>query len=232
MSAREIDAVITTAASAGCGRFRNSPGKNTSMRRISTAPVTPVSCDFEPERSATAVRDPLVLTGKPWKRPAARFAAPIPIISWLPRISCPVRAANAVDVEIVSVKDTSAIPRAPANISPRSAKSTWGMVNGGNPRGSSPTSETPFAARSKTAVAAIAATTMTSTAGTLGSHRCRTSISTIPPMPTAAAATTVSPLATPSTNPTRSPMKFSLSILNPKSFGSWPTRMVIARPFM
>ena len=126
------------------------------MRRISTAPVTPVSCVFEPERSATAVRDPLVLTGKPWKRPAARFAAPIPIISWLPRISCPVRAANAVDVEIVSVKDTSAIPRAPANISPRSAKSTWGMVNGGKPCGSSPTSETPLAARSKTAVAAIA----------------------------------------------------------------------------
>ena len=30
----------------------------------------------------------------------------------------------------------------------------------------------------------------------------------------------------------RSPMKLSLSTLNPKSFGSWPTRMVIARPFM
>ena len=74
-----------------------------------------------------------MLTGKPWKRPAARFAAPIPIISWLPSISSPERAANAVEVEIVSVKDTTAMPSAPANISPRSAKSTWGMVNGGKP---------------------------------------------------------------------------------------------------
>jgi len=62
--------VITTAASAGCGSFR----------------------------------DPLVLTGKPWNRTAARFAAPILIISPLPLISCPVRAANADAVEIVRVR--------------------------------------------------------------------------------------------------------------------------------
>ena len=232
MSAREIDAVITTAASAGWGRFRNSPGSSTSIRRISTAPVTPVSWVFEPERSATAVREPLVLTGKPWNRPAARFAAPMPIISWLPRISCPERAANDDAVEIVSVSDTSAIPRAPANIRAKSEKSRWGMVNGGKPCGSSPTRETPRSARSKSDVAPIASTTMTSTAGTLGSHRCSARISTIPAMPTAAAATTVSPSATPWTKPTRSPMKPSLLTLNPKSFGSWPTRMVIARPFM
>ena len=124
------------------------------------------------------------------------------------------------------------MPRAPATISPMSDHSTWGKVNGGKPCGSSPTRETPRSARSKSEVAAIASTTMMSTAGTLGSQRCRTRITTIPLMPTAAAAITVWPLATPWTKPTRSPMKPSALTLNPKSFGSWPTRMVSARPFM
>ena len=83
------------------------------MRMIRAAPTTPVSWVFAPERSATAVRDPLVLTGKPWNRPAARFAAPMPIISWLPLISCPVRAANADAVEIVSARETRAMPDRP-----------------------------------------------------------------------------------------------------------------------
>ena len=62
------------------------------MSTIAAAPTTPVSCVFAPACSATAVREPLVLTGKPWKRPAATFAAPIPIISPLPSTSWPVRA--------------------------------------------------------------------------------------------------------------------------------------------
>ena len=68
-----------------------------------------------------------MLTGNPWKNPAAMLAAPIPIISWFPSTSSPVRAANADAVEIVSVSDTSAMPSAPADQqrqvgqSPRSA---------------------------------------------------------------------------------------------------------------
>ncbi len=126
---------MTTAASAGCGRFRNSPGTSTSMRMIRAAPTTPVSWDLAPARSATAVRDPLQLTGKPWKRPAARFAAPMPIISWLPRISWPVLAANDEAVEIVSASETSEMPSAPASSRPRSDALTSGMVSGGNPFG-------------------------------------------------------------------------------------------------
>ncbi len=57
MSARESDAVITTAARAGWGRFRNKPGTSTIMRMIRMAPVTPASCVFAPivlpPRSAT-----------------------------------------------------------------------------------------------------------------------------------------------------------------------------------
>ena len=91
------------------------------MSTIAAAPTTPVSCVFAPACSATAVRDPLVLTGKPWKRPAAMFAAPIPIISPLPSTSWPVRAANADAVEIVSASATRTIPTAPATSSGRSA---------------------------------------------------------------------------------------------------------------
>jgi hypothetical protein len=103
MSATDSGAVITAAASAGCGRLPKRPGTSTIMRMISAAPIIPVSWDLAPDRSATAVRDPLVLTGNSWNRPAARFAAPMPIISWLPRISYLVRAANAEAVEMVSV---------------------------------------------------------------------------------------------------------------------------------
>ena len=49
---------------------------------MATAPTTPVSWVLEPAASATGVRDELLLIGNPWKKPAARFAAPRPTISW------------------------------------------------------------------------------------------------------------------------------------------------------
>ncbi len=51
-------------------------------------------------------------------------------------------------------------------------------------------------------------------------------------MPTASAAATVSWLATPLTKPLNSGMNPSASTENPNSFGSWPTRIVRASPFM
>ena len=84
-----------------------------------------------------------MLTGNPWKKPAAMFAAPIPIISLLPSTWSPLRAANADAVEMVSVNETSAMPSAPANSSSRSLTGTMGMVNGGKPSGSGPTTFTP-----------------------------------------------------------------------------------------
>ena len=80
------------------------------MSTIAAAPTRPVSWVLAPACSATAVREPLVLTGKPWKSPAAMLAAPMPIISRLPSTSWPVRAANADAVEIVSVSETRAMP--------------------------------------------------------------------------------------------------------------------------
>ena len=64
------------------------------MTVMVAAPTTPVSWLRAPDCSATAVREPLVLTGNPWNRPAATLAAPMPTISWSARTSCPFLAAN------------------------------------------------------------------------------------------------------------------------------------------
>ena len=173
-----------------------------------------------------------MLTGNPWNRPAARFAAPSPVISRLPSISWPVRAANTEAVEIVSASDTRAMPAAPANSGPMSARRTSGRVSGGNPLGIVPTRLTPREARLNTDVAAIARTTAMRTAGSLGSQRCSTRISAMPQIPTVAAAATALPSARPLKNAAASRIRPLASILNPNSFGSWPTRMVSARPFM
>ena len=194
--------------------------------------MTPVSCVRAPARSATAVREALVLTGNPWNSPAARLAAPMPSISWLPLISWPVRAANADAVEMVSASDTTAMASAPAASGARSDHCTVGMVSGGKPCGSSPTRLTPRSPSSKMLLTAMARTTMTSTAGTFGSQRWRTRTTATPPRPTAAAAGTTSPSATPRTKPAISANRPSASTPKPSSLGSWPIRMVRASPFM
>lgn len=130
---------MTMAARVGCGRYCSKPGSRTSIATITLAPTTPVSWVFAPARSATAVRDPLVLIGKPWKKPAAMLAAPMPIISWLAVTSWPVRAAKADDVEIVSARDTTVMPIAATSRTGRSDTPTRGMVSGGKPLGRTPT---------------------------------------------------------------------------------------------
>ena len=124
------------------------------------------------------------------------------------------------------------MPSAPPTSGARSEKRTSGNVRGGNPSGSRPTSDTPWSASSNTAAIAMEATTATKTPGTRGSQRCRPLISANPRRPTASAAPTVSPSATPVTNPSSSSMKPSASTENPKSLGNWPKRIVTASPFM
>ena len=86
--------------------------KNSSSITTRPAPTTPVSWLFAPDCSATAVREPLVDTEKPWNRPDAMLAAPSPIISWSGSTSSPRRAAKLVAVAMVSVSDTSVMPTA------------------------------------------------------------------------------------------------------------------------
>ena len=92
-----------------------SPVANTMTMVMTAAPTRPVTCERDPAVSATAVREPLVLTGNPWKKPAAMLAAPIPIISWLPRTRSPRRAANDDAVDIVSARAMSAMETAPTS---------------------------------------------------------------------------------------------------------------------
>lgn len=52
------------AASADWGRFPNRPGAALTIKMTRAAPVTPVSWIFAPDRSVTAVRDPLAELGR------------------------------------------------------------------------------------------------------------------------------------------------------------------------
>ena len=232
MSASESDAAITTAASVGWGRSRNRPGTNRSMAAIRIAPTRPVTCVLAPACSATAVRDPLVLTGKPWNSPAPRLAAPIPIISWLPSTSSPDavgergRGRDRVgqrdqrdpertadqrrEVGAVHVRDgerREALRGACRRARRRAAR--------GRTRGRDDRARSPQPARSAP-----------------GARSLRTMITARPSTPTASAAPTVSPSRRPSTNAAVSSMRPFASVEKPNSFGSWPTRMVTASPFM
>ena len=147
-SASEIAAPMTMAPSTGWGTYCISPVAKTRTTVITTAPTRPVSWELAPACSATAVREPLVLTGKPWKRPAAMFAAPMPIISWFPRTCSPRLAANDEAVDIVSASATTAIAKAPMSSGGTSLGLTSGRVNGGNPCGRTPIVSTPLDSRS------------------------------------------------------------------------------------
>ena len=98
---------------------------------------------------------------------------------------------------MVSASATNTMPNAPATRRERSENATTGIVNGGNPLGNGPTTDTPDAVRSNQFTARIASTTATRTAGTLGIARWSTRMRTSAPAPTANDAVTVSPFVTP-----------------------------------
>ncbi|CFW11700.1 Uncharacterised protein [Bordetella pertussis] len=68
-------------------------GAASSRAATASAPTTPASWVREPAASATGVREALLLTGKPWKKPVARLATPRPTISWFGSTRVCVRAA-------------------------------------------------------------------------------------------------------------------------------------------
>src|SRR6187431_1290886 len=97
---------ITTAANALVGKFFSKSPPNNKSSATETAPTTPVSCVFEPDASATGVREELLLIGNPWNSPAARLAAPRPTISWFGSTWDRVLAAYVRDRTLVSANDT------------------------------------------------------------------------------------------------------------------------------
>ena len=70
----------------GLRKIAEQSGAAMSRATTAAAPTRPVTWVREPLWNATAVRDPLALTGNPWKHPAAILAAPTPIISRFPSI--------------------------------------------------------------------------------------------------------------------------------------------------
>ena len=110
------------------------------------APTTPVSWLLAPACSATAVRDALVDTANPWKRPAVMLAAPIATISWFGSTSSPRRAAKLDAVAMVSVRLTRVMPTAPSSSGPDVAeRGPRAATGGGCPGGARPTVVTPLA---------------------------------------------------------------------------------------
>ena len=103
------------------------------------APTTPVSWLLAPDCSATAVREPLVEMAKPWKKPAATLAEPMPIISWFGLHLVATAGVRSSTVAMVSVSDTSVMPTAATSSGTTSASSVHGTAGVGSPSGRVPT---------------------------------------------------------------------------------------------
>ena len=227
----ESAATMTTAASAVCGRSASSELRNRSSTATSPAPTTPVSWLFAPDCSATAVREPLVEIANPWKSPAAMFAAPMPTISWSGSTSSPRRAAKLVAVAIVSVSETSVMPNAAIEQRHDVARlRSTGCSASGRPAAARRPCRRPRPPGRAAADSAVAPTTATRMAGIRVVTRGRSSRTASTDRPTSSVVVFV--WSRPSTNALTSSRKPSASVENPKSFGSWPTMIVIARPFM
>ncbi len=231
-SVSDTAAAMTTAPRVGWGTYRMSELAKSRTTAITTAPTIPVTWDREPAWSATAVRDPLVLTGKPWKAPAAMLAAPMPIISWLPSTRTPLRAAKLEAVDIVSASATTAMARAPSTSGGRSPQVTCGTVKAGRPCGSTPIVSTPWASRSKRFTATAVRATTTRTLGTLGMNLFRSRMPASAVSPMRAAVRLASPANRPDRKALVSATRPLASVEKPKSLGSWPMMMVSASPFM
>ena len=157
-------------------------------------------------------------TEKPWKNPAARFAVPSPIISWSGRTSSPRRAPKLVEVAIVSVSETRAIPSAASSSGPMSLACVHGTCGVGSPCGSAPTVSTPFAERSSTAETRVAPTMAIRMAGSLRVTRGSTTRTASVARPSTRVVESVWSMS--AKNALTSSTNLSASVENPHSFGS------------
>ena len=140
---------------------------------MTAAPTSPVTCERDPACSATAVREPLVLTGKPWKKPGGdvgRADADHLLVAVHPL--APAGGERRRRGHRVGQGDHGDGDRAEEQLGQVSTTGTVGTVNGGKPCGSTPIVLTPSSCRSSRLTASAARTTTTSTAGTFGSSRC------------------------------------------------------------
>jgi hypothetical protein len=203
---------------------------NTRTSVITPAPTTPVTWDREPACSATAVRDPLVLTGNPGRsRGDVRRADPDHLLI-APRTCSPRRAANADAVDMVSASATTAMANAPEQrrqVTPRDSgnrERREALRNHAN-------RVDPVFLQVQRVDRDRGQHHHDEDTRSLGSSRFSIRIPASEATPTTAAVAFASPCANPDTKARASAMSPSASTENPRSFGSWPTMIVSASPF-
>ena len=168
MSTRRVAAYTTTPPRAASGNASSAGPRNSSVATRTSSAVSAATWLRPPLETITAVRLPLLLTGKPCSRPADTLAAPRASSSWLALIGGSSRVANARPVSTLSVKPTAAIPVAASATWTRSSAATSGTFGTGRPRGTSPTTARPRRSAPMSATTMAAATMTISTHGQRG----------------------------------------------------------------
>ena len=191
-------------------------------------------------REATGVRAPadsfselaerLVDTGIPWNTPAPTLAIPWATDSWSTSIRYRCRVANERASPAVCEKPIRSNAAAAIPITERLSRtrSRPGRSGAGRPRGTSPTSATPWAPRSKRADASSPPTTSTSAPGIAGARKRTSRITASATAPTSRVTQWISP--SPRTHDPNSRQTLSPSPEVPVSFGSSPTVTSMAAP--
>ena len=108
---------------------------------MQAAPISPVTWVWAPACSATGVRVDDPLDEKPLTSPTATLTVPSAASSWSGSTCSPRRTANACEMTLVSANETRAIATAVGNSAAMSATDTAGTPIGGRPPGNAPTTE-------------------------------------------------------------------------------------------
>ena len=232
MSASDSAAVITTAASAACGRSANRPGRNTIITMISAAPVTPVSCESRARAlgdrgagRAGAHREALEQAGGEVGRADADHL--LVAVHLLPGALGERRRRSRSCRPARRARSPSAPASQRGDVGPadRRDRERWEALR------QHPDQADAALAQPEGGADDDGEHHHDEDGGHLGPPPLqRPGSPAMPPSPTAAAAGTTSPCARPWTKPANSPIRPSASTENPNSLGSWPTRMVSGQP--
>src|SRR5262245_10568488 len=161
----ENAAKTSTAPSAATGTYRSGSVKNNSTAAMVIAATSPVTCVRPPAATPTAVRESAPVTTKPCDSAEAMLATPKAANSRSTSIRYPPVGAKVRAVNDPLVNTTSARPAAAPVRDGTSCSGTVGQRSCGSPAGTGPSTATPCASSSRTAVVAPATISAASAAG-------------------------------------------------------------------